>query len=89
MIHRRYGIWIFESKGCYIGNIRAIEGHDWQMLDWYSESMSPVSQVEAQLFEVKALVERDPELRKLRIHFDYRVVLPFVTSAEWKGATSI
>jgi superfamily I DNA and RNA helicase len=85
MIHRRYGIWIFESKGCYIGNIRAIEGHDWQMLDWYSESMSPVSQVEAQLFEVKALVERDPELRKLRIHFDYRVVLPFVTSAEWKA----
>jgi superfamily I DNA and RNA helicase len=84
MIHRRFGIWIFESKGCQIGQIAAIEGHDWQMLNWYATSMSPVSQVEAQFFEVKRLFERDPELAKLKIPFEYRVVLPFVTESEWR-----
>ena len=83
MIHRRFGVWLFESKGCIIGNIGSIEGHDWQMQDWYSESMSPVSQVEDQLFEVKRLVERDPELAKLKVPFEYRVVLPFVNASEW------
>jgi len=83
MIHRRFGIWIFESKGCQIGQIGAIEGHDWQMLDWYATSMSPVSQVEAQFFEIKRLFERDTELAKLNIPFEYRIVLPFVTTSEW------
>jgi len=83
MIHRRFGVWIFESKGCLIGNIRSINGHEWEMQHWYGESMSPVSQVEDQLFEVKNLVERDPELAKLKVPFEYRVVLPFVTTKEW------
>ncbi|MDR2450942.1 MAG: NERD domain-containing protein, partial [Candidatus Accumulibacter sp.] len=83
MVHRRYGIWVFESKGCLIGNIAAIEGHDWQMRDWYCPSMSPVSQVEAQFFEVKTLVERDQVLRRQHIPVGYRVVLPFVTTSEW------
>lgn len=86
MVHRKYGIWILECKGCLIGNIGAIEGHDWQMRDWYSESMSPINQVEAQFFEVKTLVERDPTLRSLRIPFEYRVVLPFVTKSQWAAA---
>lgn len=90
MIHRRFGIWIFESKGCTIGNIAAIEGHDWQMRDWYSESMSPISQVEAQLFEVRRLVQRDPALARLSVPFEYRVILPFVSAADWfmKGFAS-
>ena len=86
IVHRKYGIWVIESKGCLIGNIVTIEGHDWVMRDWYSENMSPISQVEAQLYEVKTLVERDRELRRLRIPFEYCVVLPFVTAAEWSGS---
>jgi superfamily I DNA and RNA helicase len=83
MVHRKYGVWVFESKGCLIGNIAAIDGHDWQMRDWYSECMSPVSQVEDQHFEVKTLVERDAALRALRLPFEYRVVLPFVSRQDW------
>ncbi|ABI60490.1 conserved hypothetical protein [Nitrosomonas eutropha C91] len=83
MIHRRFGIWIFESKGCTIGNIAAIEGHDWQMRDWYADSMSPISQIEAQLFEVRALFKPSPMLEKLKIPFEYRVVLPFISASEW------
>lgn len=86
MVHRRYGVWVFECKGCLIGNIKSIEGHDWQMRDWYSDNIYPISQVEAQFYEVKTLVERDPALRSLRIPFEYRVVLPFVTQAEWATA---
>ncbi|HEB55774.1 MAG TPA: hypothetical protein ENI98_05605 [Gammaproteobacteria bacterium] len=86
IIHRKYGVWVLESKGCYIGNIGAIEGHDWSMRDWYSETMSPVSQAEAQMFEVKTLVERNSDLRQLKIPFEYRVVLPFITMSEWKDS---
>lgn len=86
MVHRKYGIWVLECKGCLIGNIGAIEGHDWQMRDWYSESMSPISQVDAQFYEVRTLVERDAALRALKLPFEYRVVLPFVSQAEWSQA---
>ena len=84
VVHREFGIWVLECKGCLIGQVGAIEGHDWIMRDWYCESMSPVSQVEAQLFEVRTLVERDPVLRRLRLPFEYRVVLPLIKRAEWR-----
>ncbi len=86
LIHRRFGIWVLESKGCTIGNIAAIEGHDWQMRDWYSESMSPVSQVESHFYAVKSLVALDAPLAKLRLSFEYRVVLPFVSADDWRMA---
>ena len=84
IVHRKYGVWVLESKGCEIGNICAINGHDWAMRDWYVENMSPISQVEAQFYEVRKLVECDSVLKALRIPFEYRVVLPFISTVEWE-----
>ncbi len=84
IVHRKYGIWVLESKGCEIGNICGINGHDWAMRDWYADNMCPISQVEAQFYEVKKLVERDDVLKRLCIPFEYRVVLPFITTDEWR-----
>jgi superfamily I DNA and RNA helicase len=84
VVHRKYGVWIFESKGCQIGNIVAIQGHDWQMRDWYSTTMSPISQVEAQHWEVKHLVGKNKELQGIPI--EWRVVLPFIQTDEWASS---
>jgi len=83
IVHRKYGIWVLESKGCEVGNICEINGHDWTMRDWYVQNMSPISQVEAQFYQVRNLVECDDVLKRLRIPFEYRVVLPFITMDQW------
>ncbi len=36
ILHRKLGLWVIECKGCSIGNIKGIQGHEWQMSSWYS-----------------------------------------------------
>ena len=83
LVHRELGVWTFEVKGCGIANVAEINGHEWRMRDWHSEFEHPVAQVEAQHFEVKALIERERELRALRLVFEYRVVLPLISAGAW------
>ncbi len=85
ILTRRLGVWVLEAKGCHIDQILAIEGHDWQMINWYCETMSPVAQVEDQMFAVKNVLEQDRRLRKLNIPLEYRVVLPFIKKDEWRS----
>lgn len=86
VLSRRYGIWVFECKGARLSNIVEIQGQEWQMRQWYDERIAPIQQAEDQMWEVKALVERNRATRGLRLVFDYRVVLPFVTETEWENA---
>ncbi len=86
VVHRTLGVWILECKGCRIGQIADIRGHEWVMRDWYQEAMTPVAQADDQRFAVKNLVERDRALRLLNIPFECRVVLPFVRKQEWAQA---
>lgn len=86
VVTRRFGIWVFECKGARLDNIEEINGQEWVMRRWYAERMSPVQQTEDQMFEVKALVERDRALRSLGIVFDYRVLLPFISPSEWDAS---
>ena len=86
VVHRKFGIWVFECKGARIENIAEINGQEWAMRRWYDETIYPVQQADDQLFAVKGLVERDRELRRLGIPFEYRVLLPFVQEAEWAGS---
>jgi superfamily I DNA and RNA helicase len=86
VVSRKFGIWVFECKGARLDNIQEINGQEWVMQRWYSERMTPVQQAEDQMFEVKALVERERSLRSLGIVFDYRILLPFVKPQEWIAA---
>lgn len=83
LVHRRYGIWVFESKGCFIGNVKQIQGHEWVMHDWYSDTMCPLSQLDAQFWEVKRLIESDPAIKALRIPTEFRLLLPLIKRQEW------
>jgi hypothetical protein len=82
LIHRQFGIWVLECKGCRIGNIVAIQGHEWEMWDWHHESETPIAQAEDQMWAVKGLLEKQRELRSLNV-LQYRVVLSFVKKNEW------
>ena len=86
LISRKYGVWVFECKGARLANIREIQGQEWQMQKWYADRISPVQQAEDQMWEVKAIVERERTTRHLGLTFDYRVILPFITEEEWQGA---
>ena len=53
MLHRDLGLWVIECKSFRIGNIAAIQGHEWQMQNWHSDIETPVAQAENQMFAIK------------------------------------
>ncbi len=82
ILHREYGLWVLECKGCYIGNITSIQGHEWSMQNWHSEIETPVAQAEDQMFAIRNKLTERRETRGL-IAFNFRVVLPFIKRDEW------
>ncbi|MBD2246786.1 NERD domain-containing protein [Nostoc sp. FACHB-888] len=84
LVHREYGLWVIECKGCYINNIASIQGHEWKMNDWHSEVETPVAQAEDQMFAIKNRLTERRETRGL-VSFNFRVVLPFVKYEEWQS----
>jgi hypothetical protein len=38
ILHRQWGLYIIECKGCRIENIDEIRGQVWKMRDWHSVS---------------------------------------------------
>jgi superfamily I DNA and RNA helicase len=84
LLHRQYGLWVFEVKGCQIGNIQTIQGHEWQMNDWYEETSTPVMQAEDGMFAVKGKLEQCREIRDL-VWTSFRVALPDVKRSGWQS----
>lgn len=84
LLHRQYGLWVFEVKGCQIDNIKAIQGHEWQMNHWYQEISTPVAQAEDGMYAIKNKLEARRETRGL-IWMEYRVALPSVKRKEWQS----
>lgn len=86
LLHREYGLWVFECKGCHISNIKSIQGHEWLMNNWHSEYETPVSQAEDQMFAIFNRFNQSGETRnKVNCHF--RVALPFINSNEWLNSS--
>jgi hypothetical protein len=83
LLHRELGLWVIECKGCYIRNIVSIQGHDWTMQEWHSESEAPIAQVEDQMFAVQNKLTERRETRGL-VSCNFRVALPFVRREEWQ-----
>jgi superfamily I DNA and RNA helicase len=83
VIHRELGLWVFECKGCSIGNIKAIQGHEWQMNNWYDEFITPVAQAEDQMFAIKNKLDERRESRG-KVNCNFRVALPNVKKKEWE-----
>ncbi len=83
MLHRELGLWVFECKGCSIDNIQGIQGQQWQMNNWYDESITPVAQAEDQMYAIKTKLDEKRESRG-KVNCNFRVALPNVKKKEWK-----
>lgn len=84
LVHREYGLWVIECKGCYINNITSIQGHEWKMSNWHSEVETPVAQAEDQMFAIKNRLTERRETRGL-VSFNFRAALPLVKHSEWQS----
>jgi len=88
ILHRQWGLYIIECKGCRIDNIERIDGPAWIMKDWHSSKETPYTQAEDQMWAVLGKFKNEPALRKGRrdlIQGHVFIGLPFITRAEWKS----
>jgi len=86
LLHREYGLWVFECKGYHLSNIQGIQGHQWLMNNWHSEYETPVAQAEDQMFAIHNRFNQSRETRnKVNCHF--RVALPSINTNEWLNSS--
>ena len=87
ILHRAWGMYVIECKGCGIENIERIDGPLWIMKDWHSPLENPYTQAEDQMFPVLTKFMGESELRQGRqcvVQGHIFVALPFITRTEWK-----
>ncbi|NEQ75928.1 MAG: hypothetical protein F6K23_24575 [Okeania sp. SIO2C9] len=87
MLHKNWGLYIIETKGCKIENIEKINGQVWEMKDWYSTQETPYSQAEDQMFSILGKFKNERKLRKGKydvIQGHVFIGLPLISESEWK-----
>jgi superfamily I DNA and RNA helicase len=87
LLHRQWGLYIIECKGCHIDNIERIDGPVWKMHDWHRKQETPYTQGEDQMFAILGKFKKDSRLRRGRndlISGHTFIALPFITQAEWR-----
>jgi superfamily I DNA and RNA helicase len=80
---RELGLTIIEVKSVTIDQIVGINGHQWQLQNFYTSYCNPYEQGENQLFALMGYCESEPALRH---HIGGRVLLalPLVTEQQWQ-----
>ncbi|MFS8908685.1 DEAD/DEAH box helicase [Synechococcus sp. OH2] len=86
LIHAELGIWVFECKGFNLYNIESINNNEWRMRQWQKETETPLQQAHKQMFQVKDLLRKNPDIQTLidQINFGKRVALPRIRRQEWQ-----
>lgn len=87
ILHRQWGLYVIECKGCKINNIQSIQGQVWLMEDWYFSQETPYSQAEDQMFSVLGKFKNESCLRRGRndlIQGHVFIGLPFISKSEWR-----
>lgn len=84
MLHQELGLWVIECKSYGIGNISGIQGHEWQLNQWYNERETPVAQAEDQMFALKGKLDERKETRG-KVNCNFRVALPNIKQKEWEN----
>lgn len=83
ILHQELGLWVIECKSYRIGNISGIQGHEWQLNEWYNERETPVAQAEDQMFALKGKLDERKETRG-KVKCNFRVALPNIKQKEWE-----
>ncbi len=86
ILHRYWGLYIIEVKGCTIENIEKVDGPIWFMKDWYKKKENPIIQAEDQMWAVTGKFRQERDLRKGRydvISGHIFIALPNISSKDW------
>ncbi|OUL33311.1 hypothetical protein BV372_16595 [Nostoc sp. T09] len=87
LLHKHWGLYVIECKGCKINNIERIDGQVWIMNDWHSSQETPYAQAEDQMFSVSNKFKNERGLRKGKselIQGHVFIGLPFISKTEWR-----
>lgn len=83
ILDRELGIIIIEVKSLRIDQIVGINGHRWELRDFYTTYSNPYEQAERQLFAIMQYCDREPTLSK-KVAGRAIVALPYITESEWQ-----
>jgi len=77
------GLIVIEVKSITIDQIVAINGHRWELRNFYTSRINPYEQAENQLFGLLGYSEREPMLRN-KVSGRVIVALPFISQQQWQ-----
>ncbi|HAZ43288.1 MAG TPA: DNA/RNA helicase [Cyanobacteria bacterium UBA11369] len=77
------GLIVIEVKSMTIDQIVAINGHRWELRNFYTNYGHPYQQAENQLFALLGYCDREPTLR-CNVTGRAIVALPLITQAQWQ-----
>ncbi|MEM1295168.1 MAG: NERD domain-containing protein, partial [Verrucomicrobiota bacterium] len=83
MVHRQFGVWIFECKGFTNDQILSVRGSEWHLNILNRPTDQPIIQAEDQMYAVEGLLNRHSASRN-RIAHHFRVVLPNIELKDWE-----
>ncbi|OKH29865.1 DNA/RNA helicase [[Phormidium ambiguum] IAM M-71] len=78
------GLIVIEVKSITIDQIFAINGHRWELRNFYTNSSNPYEQAENQLFGLLGYCDREPNLRS-QVSGRVIVALPFISQQQWQN----
>jgi len=78
------GLIVIEVKSITIDQILAINGHRWELRNFYTSSSNPYEQAENQLFGLLGYCDREPNLRS-QVNGRVIVALPFISQQQWQN----
>lgn len=78
------GLIVIEVKSITIDQILAINGHRWELRNFYTNSSNPYQQAENQLFGLLGYCDREPNLRS-QVSGRVIVALPFISQQQWQN----
>ncbi|MGK7931961.1 MAG: pentapeptide repeat-containing protein [Microcystaceae cyanobacterium] len=83
ILDQEIGIVIIEVKSIYLNQIRSIQGHCWQIQNFYQSKIYPYQQAEQQLYSLLAYFKNEPSLSN-KITAKVMVALPYVSQTDWQ-----
>ncbi|MGB7443212.1 MAG: ATP-binding domain-containing protein [Coleofasciculaceae cyanobacterium] len=83
IVERELGLVVIEVKSLTIEQIVSIDGHLWQLQNFYSKEANPYQQAERQLKAVMGYCDRE-ELIWRKVTGKAMVALPLITQEEWQ-----
>lgn len=85
LLDREIGITVFEVKGIHIENILSIKADGWKCTKIYKSKIDPVYQVDRTTGNLLDYIKSNALISK-NIGVKPAIVLPYITSYEWKRA---